>query len=319
MGTEPKQSLSWSEELDEALLRDGYTPPTRSRINTRLVDTAGRLTEEPQSEDMNFLHGILCQVGLPRRAIITDRFERTSGNTSLLLEAGSLWSGCNWIRQPLPYGTKPRLALIHICSEAILKKSPSVDVGHSTRDFLLRLGLDTGGKEYARFTCQMQALAACNMTLGYAETTIATKPVKRFSAWFSSQGGQRALWPGEIELSSDFFQSLTTHAVPIEPRALGALQHSALAIDVYVWLTYRLHRISSRSGVFLRWEALRAQFGQEYTDPRNFRKSFRLALLTASAVYPHARIELTTSGLLLLPSPPPVRKTVVTVHKQVKL
>jgi len=305
--------------LANALERDGYPRPKLSRLQTRIIDAAGEIGEERQPRQPNtidFLHAVLCQVGLPRSRVGGDRFERTSGAASLLVEAGSLWNSRQWVRQQLPYGPKPRLALIHICSEAVRTQQPRVEVGNSVRDFLLRLGLDTGGREYHRFRIQMQALAACRMTVGIGASTVDAKPIKEFAAWLDSSGGQRTIWPGEIELTADFFGSLIEHAVPIDHRALGALKHSALAMDVYVWLAHRLWRIRSSGGARLSWANLRDQFGQEYQDPKDFKKKFKPALAAAISVYPDARIETVAGGLLLFPSPPPIRRTLVAVQKR---
>jgi len=104
---------------------------------------------------------------------------------------------------------------------------------------------------------------------------------------------------------------LREFAVPMDPRALAALRHSALALDVYTWLAHRLHRVNSISGNRLSWENLREQFGQEYNDPKNFKKEMTKALRTVLSVYPDARVEDVAGGLLLLPSPAPIRKTMV--------
>ena len=111
----------------------------------------------------DFLHAGLCQVGLPRSQVKSLTFERTSGKASLLLEAGKLWDGAKneWVQQPLPYGTRPRLALVHVSTEAVRTQNPAVEVGRSAREFLIRLGIDTGGREYRSFSAQMRALAAC--------------------------------------------------------------------------------------------------------------------------------------------------------------
>ena len=58
---------------------------------------------------------------------------------------------------------------------------------------------------------------------------------------------QRVLWPSTVTLSADYFASLQQHAVPLDPRAIAALAGSALALDVYVWLAQRLHRISRQA------------------------------------------------------------------------
>jgi hypothetical protein len=279
-------------------------PPVASRI----IDAAEAVAKD-EPERVDYLHSVLCQVGLPRRRTEGDYFERTSGNASMLVKAGELWDGKRWVRQPLPYGTRPRLALIHISSEAIRTQSREIEVGSSVREFLLMLGADTGGHEYKRFQQQMKALAACEMKLGFEANTLDAKPIRRFDGWMHPTGKQATLWPGVLELTSDFFETLMAHSVPMDPRALAALRHSALALDTYTWLTHRLHRVGQKSGVKLSWANLREQFGQEYGVVKDFKREMKKALSQALAVYHGARIEEVPGGIVLLPSPPPIPKT----------
>lgn len=283
-------------------------PPTTARI----IKLGNEIAERPP-ERPDYLHSVLCQVGLPRRRVTSNTFERTNGNASLLIEAGKLWNGQEWLPQPLPYGTRPRLALVHLSSEAVRTKSATVEVGHSVREFLLRLEIGTGGEEYANFGRQIRALAACRMSLGVGLETLDAKPIKRFSAWVNRSINQRALWPGVIELTPEFYESLADSAVPLDARALGALKHSSLALDVYSWLAHRLHRIRGQTGVKLSWANLRVQFGQEYRDPKDFKREMAKALRAVVAVYPDARIEPVIGGLVLMPSRPPVPKTLVQI------
>ena len=59
-----------------------------------------------------------------------------------------------------------------------------------------------------------------------------------------------------------------------------------MAIDVYVWLAYKLHVLQARTP--LRWPALYAQFGAGFASIKNFRPSFLDALAAATAAYPGA-------------------------------
>jgi hypothetical protein len=310
----PPAADSASERLADGLERDGYPRPTLTTIQTRMIDASERIALDPP-ERVDYLHAVLCQVGLPRSKTTETSFERTSGNASLLVKAGELWNGKEWVQQPLPYGTRPRLALVHISSEAIRTKSRVIEIGHSVRDFLVKLGADTSGHEYARFKTQMKALAACEMRVGIGAATIKSQPIERFEAWLHSTGQQTTLWAGTLELSEKFFETLREYAVPMDARALCALKHSALALDVYTWLAHRLHRVNSISGVKVSWENLREQFGQEYSDPKNFKKEMVKAIRAVLSVYPTAHVEDVPGGLLLLPSPAPVRKIVVPVGK----
>ena len=267
--------------------------------------------------DPQFLHAVLCQLGLPRNPTLSKTFERTSGRASLSLQAGRAYDGMKWVEQPLPSGTRPRLVLINLCSEAVRTRSPTVDIGGSVREFLRRLNIDAGGKNMAHFRRQMLALSSCHMALAMTTakgtTQIDAKPIDAFQAWHTNEDGQQTLWPGYIRLTDKFFDSLIEHAVPLDPEAIAQLQNSAFALDIYSWLTHRLCRVSEREGVVLSWAALRSQFGQEYSDGKNFKRKFTGALQKAMGAYKEARIEAVTGGLRLLHSPPPVRRKMVSV------
>jgi hypothetical protein len=291
------------------------------RTSRRLIEARERIVNEPPDRT-DFLHTVMCQVGMPRRATEARVFERHCGHVSILLEAGRLWNGREWVQQPLPYGTTPRLVMVHLSSEAIRTTSRRVEIGDSTKQFLTALGMQpTGGERggYTVFRKQMEALAACRLTIGLqAEgkvVTVDAKPIKRFEAWLQHDGSQQTLWPGTLELSQDFYETLTLHAVPLDYRAISALKHSALALDVYTWLAHRLCRIDKPDGIKLSWENLRDQFGQEYTTAKNFKHEFRDVLRQVCTVYPDARIESAAGGLILKPSPPPIKKTLVGVPR----
>ncbi len=284
----------------------------------RLIDASTAIRLEPPDR-ADFLHTVMCQVGLPRKFTPQRSFERHSGHISILLEAGKLFNGKDFVEQPLPYGTVPRLVMVHVSSEAIRTQRRSIEIGDSVRQFLNMLGMPTSGGErggYAALRKQMEALAACRLTLGmHAEgrvVTVDAKPIKRFEAWLqpsSRDSGQQTLWPGVMELSEEFFSTLAEHAVPLDYRALSALKHSSLALDIYTWLAHRLCRITSEKGVRLSWENLREQFGQEYGTSKDFKKKYRNAFRQVRAVYPDARIDEVAGGLVLHYSKAPLSPT----------
>jgi hypothetical protein len=274
--------------------------------------------EPPEYSD--YLHSVMCQVGMPRRATLARSFERTSGNMSISLEAGRSWNGKEWRDQPLPYGTTPRLVMVHLSSEAIRTQNPTVEIGSSIRKFLHTLGIGDGGGPrggYTTFRKQMEALAVCKLTIGMQDegrvVMVNTNPIHKFEAWLRQNDSQPTLWPGRIELSHEFYETLQAHAVPLDYRALSALKHSAFALDIYTWLAHRLCRIRSQQGIMLSWENLREQFGQEYGNPKDFKKEFRVALKQVMTVYPNARIQSVIGGIKLLESPPPISKTQISM------
>lgn len=301
-----------TDEGDRDLFGYPVSIPPRTR---KAIEAAAEIMEGPPDR-ADYLHAVLCQVGMPRAATEAREFIRESGLVSMKLEAGSLFNGQRFIRQPLPYGSRPRLVMVHITGEAVRTQRREIEIGDSIRDFMGRLGIpDSGGARggYTMFKKQMMALAACRLTLGMRAggraVTINTQPITRFEAWLQPEGGQHSAWPGELQLSQEFFETLASHAVPLDPRALGVLKDSALALDIYTWLAHRLCRVEGQAKVS--WRNLRDQFGQEYAAPKDFKRAFRLALRRVLTAYPDARVEEEPGGLLLKPSRPPLAKTQV--------
>lgn len=136
----------------------------------------------------------------------------------------------------------------------------------------------------------------------------ASEPPRRTCNIVSERDKFRA---GVIEFSRVFFETLAEHAVPLDYRALCALKDSALALDVYTWLAHRLRRVKGTQGALPSWQNLRDQFGQEYANPKDFKKEFRRALHQVCVVYPDARIGEVIGGLILYPSLPPLAPTKV--------
>jgi len=282
----------------------------------KLVKTAAEIAaERPDEEDRAFMHSIMCQVGLPRSKVEGSTFERKSGGAGLLVEAGKLWDGKDFVQQPIPYGPMPRLMLAWMNTYAVRFNTPEIPVGDSASEFLRMLGKNTNGgrnSAFATFRKQVQALSACRMTLGFNANgrahTYEGKPIKHFDAWLGSHNEQRPLWPGVVTFSQDYYDTLKNHAVPIDLRAYLALKGSALAMDVYLWMAQRLHRIEGRP-LILHWAALRDQFAQEYQGKdadKDFKKKFLPALRAVLAVYPQAKVKQVTGGLMLMASPPPI-------------
>lgn len=284
-----------------------------SPISAKIIRLSAEIRTTPP-ERPEFLHTVLCQVGLPRRRPSELFFERRNGKASLLITAGKMYDGDAWVQQIVPYGTKPRLALFHISSEAVRLQSRTIPVGRSLRSFMRRLNLDTNGRSMAAFRQQMNALCACQMQLAYGPRNINAKPVELYDAWTNNGApGQESV----IELSEKFWEELREAAVPLDSRALEGLQHSCLALDIYTWLAHRLHRIKRPSGENVTWSNMRSQFGQEYKGreaDKDFKKSFNVALRQVRQVYPTARIEEVSTGAIrtgfrLLPSPAPIAPT----------
>lgn len=283
----------------------------------RLVDTAAEIMGDPDPDELAFLHIVLAQCGLPYRDPASQHYLRKNGRAALIVSAGWLLDPATRmpVLQGVPYGAKPRLLLIHLCTEAVRRQSACVPIADSMSAFMRELGLAvTGGAtgSVGRFKEQLNRLAAARMQLtlelGDRGTTLNPGPViSRFDVWFPRDARQRVLWPSEVVLSAEFFASLQAGALPLDPRAVRALQHSARGLDIYTWLAHRLPRVR---GVNTRvsWGALQGQFGPDIANPDNFRRKMLATLRQVLAVYTTARVDQVEGGLVLWRSAPPIHR-----------
>ncbi|MFA4393263.1 replication protein RepA [Xanthomonas euvesicatoria] len=282
----------------------------KPKRSDKLLDAGHEIaTKPPARNDMAFTHTVLCQVGLPRSKVDGREFYRQSGDMWVHIQAGLLDEGHGPVIQPVPYGAMPRLALAMISTLAKRHKTREIPIGDSAAQFLKLMGMDDQNNRYKKLREQMHALAACRLQMGYRGRTFNGQPIAVFDAWLgNADTGQKALWPGVLVLSEDYYNELAEHGVPLDNRALVALKGSAYALDVYTWLAHRLHRIEGRP-VVLHWKSLRQQFAQECQSKdadNDFKKAFKPALQQALAVYPQAKVKVVKGGLMLMASPPPI-------------
>jgi hypothetical protein len=120
----------------------------------------------------------------------------------------------------------------------------------------------------------------------------------------SADDRQQALWQDSVRLDEGFWRSLREHPVPVREEAVRAIGSRSLALDVYIWLAYRLHSLTRPTPVT--WTALHGQFGAGFKVVRQLKPTFRDALTLALAVYPEAKVDLEVSGVVLHPSAPAV-------------
>lgn len=291
-------------------------------IQQRLLDLATDIATSPP-EDLAFTHSVLAQTSLPTAKPPEGmlRWERRQGRATLLVVAGEALDPKTqkFAQLPLPYGPKARLLLMHLNSEAVRRQSPTIPVEDSMTAFFRRvMGRTQDGRHVARLKGQLASLAAATFRLGILQgddraLQVDTKVVTAFDLWLPKNESQRVLWPSTLRLSLDYYESLTRFAVPLDERAIAALAHSAMALDIYCWLAQRLHRIPAGQPQFVPWAAVYDQFGQGYREIRKFRRDFVSLLVQVKTAYPAARLSHDSKGMTLEASQPPVLKRIVQV------
>ena len=283
--------------------------PVGSRRRAELrykIEEQGAITRE----NLRHIHSVLAICSLPYTAqpLHVREWERKQGKMSLMVSAGKLISPDNgqWVDQPLPYGSRARLLLLHTCSEAIRQNSPVVEIEDSLSGFIRGMGFAvTGGKNGTlnSFKQQINALAACSMRIGVWDgahaKTVNTQPFSAIDVWFPTTADQKMLWPSTVTFSQEFYTTLTKHALPVNIQAVRVFANSPRKLDLLFWLGYRLNNLTKPLNIS--WEALREQWGTGYARANNFRRDFANEIKEIKEVFPKLPVRLTETGCIVSP------------------
>lgn len=279
-----------------------------------------RLIEEPPSEieeRIIYQHSVLCQTCLPYRdpGDESRRWTRKNGYLTLEVDAGRAFDArvAAVVDVGLPFGPKPRLVLYHLNSEALRTRSPVIELEETLSRFVKRtLGLAAHGRNILCVREQLARLAAADFRIGKSDAdtsiTVHGRIFNGLKLWTPQDSSKRALWPSKVEFSHEYFESLMSHAVPLNEVAVSRLSHSAMALDTYAWLAQRLHRIEKAEPVLISWASLSEQFGGGYAQLREFRRVFKRTLSQVKVIYPDASFDLSQAGIRLEHSRPPVAR-----------
>lgn len=251
-------------------------------------------------------HAGFAMAALPHKKTSETVWEREGGSVKLLVE-----SGLDVNRRPIgiPYGSVARLILIYLQTQAVRTRSRKVELGGSMNAWLGAMNLPVGGKTYQLVREQARRLSRCRLTFfrraGGSELVTNGAFVRDSILPLDSTHGQMPLWQEQVTLDEGFYQSLIDHPLPLREKAIQAVSGRSMAIDIYVWLAYRLHVLSGP--VEVGWPALKSQFGESYKELRFFRRDVLPSLDLALAAYPEAKVIIDEKrGLTLYPSAPPV-------------
>jgi hypothetical protein len=260
-----------------------------------------------------YLYSGWCQAALPHRRLPDEKgWQVKTGPITLIVEPGMRpGSGNEPIPVGVPYGSRARLILIYLQSEAIRTKSREIELGQSLRIWLGRMGISVGGVSVAAVREQADRISRCHMTFQVSRGPgfgLFKQNIVDGAMFVSNEDeDQGALFVNKALLSEAFFAQLQKHPVPLEEAAIRGLSNNSMGLDIYAWLAYRLHSLSGPT--LVPWRALMTQFGGGYTQIKHFKPRYLDNLKLALAVYPEAKVEVDDkTGVTLHASRPPVAK-----------
>jgi len=285
---------------------DGARAMAATKTERHAIEAAATVLAEEESR-LGITHAGFAMTSLPHKRIEEALWRRDGHRTTLLVESGRHRNGQI---MGVPYGSIARLILLYLQTEAIRTNSPEVELGRSMKSWMERMSLTTGGKTYQLVTEQARRISGCRLTFFTdRESGAESRHNGAFVQDAISLSGvmddnQPTLWQDRVRLDDGFWRSLRDHPVPVREEAIKAIGTRSLAIDVYIWLAYRLHALPKTTSIS--WPAIHGQFGAGFRLVRQIKPTFLDALAIALAVYPEAHVDVEKEGVTLHPSAPAV-------------
>jgi hypothetical protein len=264
-------------------------PDDRSRIEgLKALGTLIQGASQPKAS-VSYYTPILIQCTLPHSDPKTRDWVKTNGDVSLIISSGV---DKNLKPYGIPYGSFPRLVLAYIITRVIETGERRIDLSSHFSGFMREIGY-TGnhkgtGVKGQRVRGQLIRLLRASITFeGNRDGHLAVQDVKvapKFELWWDYKSHEQdSLFGSYIDISEDFRQAILRAPVPLRTDILKVLRKSPLALDVYMWTSYRLFIMHStgQEAISLGYGRLQEQFGTGIAE-ENYR-SFRRDLKTAFA------------------------------------
>ena len=256
---------------------------------------------KPRNEHIAYAPVAMVLATLPHSRVDGCEFVRRNGHHWLSLIAPS--------HTGIPYGVFPRLLLIWMTTQVKIKNSRDITLGDSCRQFMRSLGTQsTGGKSgsIGRLRRQMLSLLQCSISFYCQEDFQDIERGMRLTdhsfLWWKPSD-DLTLKGGFLRISEQFFLEINRSAFPIDMRAVKELRRSPMALDIYMWITYRVYGLGKPC--LIPWEQLSQQFGSDYSKLWHFEKAFTKYLERVKTVYPDLKAYgVSGRGLYLYPSRP---------------
>ena len=283
-----------------------------------------------QKAPISYYTPILIQCTLPYIDPKTIAWQKTNGDFSLIISSGF---DQNLEPYGVPYGAFPRLVLAYIITRVIQTGVCRIDLSSHFSGFLKEIGYSGNFRGNSRQvkTVRDQLLRLLLASIRFEGRTgteeagrLAGVKIEIASAydlwWNFKQTEQNSLWGSYIEISEKFRSAILSAPVPLRTDILKALHKSPLAIDVYMWVSYRLFTMhaAGQESLSLGYGRLQEQFGTAIAEGnyRKFRQDFREAFAKIANCWREKdseksllNYELNTTGLTLYRSPFIVGKT----------
>jgi hypothetical protein len=212
----------------------------------------------------------------------------------------------------LPYGTLARLGVIWLCTQIV--ENPTKDtyqLGRSLAGMLRTLGFNAstakGSSRRKDYVVALRDLFACNIsfTSRAGGSGVKCDIGKAWDLWGDSASpDQGNLFDSWIKPHADFREQVLKSHIPVPVWAIQNHVKSPMELDLLMMLSHRVHMLNNQArysgSLFITTDALKTQFGNEYSRHRDFRRDFTRALdKIKTLTWPGLEYSVTEQGLTL--------------------
>lgn len=274
-----------------------------SKTELRRLEAAERIWREtPQMRgEVGYMARCFVVAGLPHADPgNVPVWSRANGFATLTVQQGYVREGGRLIGVGFPFGSTARWLLLFVFTEAVRSQSPRVSLGLSLTAFLRALGLSRDGHRIRSVRRQLHRLLAASIRFTFRDhDVVAGRDLSLASDYmlWRQPSGVRAL--GFAVLHDSLFRDLISHPIPLDLGAIRALRDSPLAMDLFVWLSFRLR--SLRQPLSLSWLIMQEQFGSDYSATKEFARNLRKELRRVHVVWPTLKTKFYRGGVTFFP------------------
>ncbi len=210
----------------------------------RRLELAERVWREAPEErgEVGYLARAFVVVNLPLRDPgDVSVWSRVNGDATLTVQQGYFRTGNTVSPAGYPFGATARWLLLAVFTEAVRRQSPEVDLGSSVTAFLRELGVATDGRRLRAVQEQMARLLAASIRFSFRDHNViagANQSIASDYLLWRRQSGTRTR--GYAVLNDAVFRDLVQHPIPLDLGAIRALRDCPLAIDLFVFFSFRL-------------------------------------------------------------------------------
>lgn len=230
----------------------------------------------------------------------------------LVVHAGHIGDPNNpgrMIQRQVPAGSKIRLIVSYINNYIYKHKTRTIPLGETLREGMREMGIVCSGQNARTLQIEMENFFCSSISIvrwrrGTHMRQDQAKVGQTIEMWGKREEG-RTLWESEITVSREYYDAVMADSrmAPIDWRALVSLQRNPLAMDIFLFLSYKLFKDRPGWSVTFSAEELHRTFGKNHSERRLFWRAFLSALKLALAWYPSAKVDVSKSGITLHNSP----------------